>query len=449
MRRLEIEPLPAAIADSIEKDTGGRNDEIVDFVRVLSSVEGPYSILLDAPWGDGKTFFVKSIIQVIKSMNPQIGLDDDINASKLNQVTAKLKNIVEPMFPFYFNAWENDFSEDPLSALLASMAVEFDQIDKLKEISKKKVISSIIDASLGTMIGLRVSKVVEAIDGESLIEAYAKRTTIRASIDKLAGESLPEVANRLVIFIDELDRCRPDFAVRLLEQVKTLFQSDRIVVIMVADSVQLAHAVGGAYGVGFDTPHFIERFFDLRLTLSPSNPYAIIHGCPQQRTSHRFDELVREIMDKVSMTIRDFMRVEEKLRMARGYCDMPDNNSMSICVAKCAILPVLIFLEREQPNAFRKIVRGADFDIVYEYGSEFVQFNEIVRSALVSTKSSNNENKITSESCRQYIHNLCILIYGSQLDWREQEKAKKLVGIDHGYFDPAVFKSLRFDSHED
>ena len=70
MKRLEVAPTPEAIADSIANDTASRNGELVDFVKLIDSIEGPYNLLLDAPWGDGKTFFVRSLEEVLKSLNP-------------------------------------------------------------------------------------------------------------------------------------------------------------------------------------------------------------------------------------------------------------------------------------------------------------------------------------------------------------------------------------------
>lgn len=59
VKRLEKVLTQDAIAESIEQNTAGRNEDLIGLVRILDSIEGPYSLLLDAQWGDGKTFFCK------------------------------------------------------------------------------------------------------------------------------------------------------------------------------------------------------------------------------------------------------------------------------------------------------------------------------------------------------------------------------------------------------
>lgn len=304
VKRLEKVPTQDAIAESIEQNAAGRNDDLIGLVRILDSIEGPYSLLLDAQWGDGKTFFVKSLVEVLKVLNSNIDNDPTITSS-LKGVTDELVNVETPFLPFYFNAWENDFEEDPISALFANMAIVFDEMELTKERSLQKCITSVLDASLSTMhLSPRgVSKISEAFTGESLIKEYEKRALLRERISELAEKSIREVANKLVIIIDELDRCRPDFAVRLLEQTKNLFQSDNIIVIISTDSLQLAHAIAGLYGPNIDSQHFIERFFDKRLTLTPADACKVITGKMMQDTSHFYDLLSRELFDAHNLAV--------------------------------------------------------------------------------------------------------------------------------------------------
>ena len=58
MKRMEIDPTIEQVLNSISNNTGGRNEEIIDFIKLLESIEGPFTIMLDAQWGDGKTFLL-------------------------------------------------------------------------------------------------------------------------------------------------------------------------------------------------------------------------------------------------------------------------------------------------------------------------------------------------------------------------------------------------------
>ncbi len=228
IRRIEQVPTKKVILESIAQNNADRNDDLIDLIKLLDSIEGPYSLLLDAAWGDGKTFFVKSLVEVLRALNKNNNRDPE-TLSALKGVTDKLNDVKTPYLPFYFNAWENDFAEDPISALFANLAVTFNETGLTKEHPARKCIASIIDASLSVAnLPPVASELTKMIAGESLIAAYEKHLQLRERIDELAEKSKLEIADKLVIIIDELDRCRPDFAVRLLEQTKALFQNENI-----------------------------------------------------------------------------------------------------------------------------------------------------------------------------------------------------------------------------
>ena len=449
LKRLEREPTPDVVLESLEHDTAGRNDEIIRFVEILEAAEGPYAILLDAPWGDGKTFFIKSVIQAIRAFNPRLAADEPEMGPRVRGALSNLTDGEVSLLPFYFNAWENDYSDDPVSALLACMAAEFDSSDATKELRARKVVASAIDTALATVhLDLRVSEISEALKGEDLIEAYRKRASLRTNIDELAAKSNIEIANKLVIFIDELDRCRPDFSVKLLEQVKSLFQSENIVVVLVCDSLQLAHAVGGMYGNEFDTQHFLERFYDRRILLSHADGFKVINGEGYQRTSSSYDTLVTELLERNPLTIRDCMRVNEKIAAGRKYCEMSDAGDGGSYVAKCAVVPLLIFLQREDINAYRRITHGLDYDALYEYGKNYNACIDILNRRLDPDcmANPNVSSSITEERRREFMHNLCIALYATNRNSKEVRAAQSAIGNlfwCNGY-DQNAFELLQF-----
>lgn len=65
----------------------------------------------------------------------------------------------------------------------------------------------------------------------------------------------------LFIFIDELDRCRPDYAIRLLEGIKYLFDAKNVCFVVSTNMTQLSESVKAVYGSGFDAYRYLKRFF--------------------------------------------------------------------------------------------------------------------------------------------------------------------------------------------
>ena len=70
MKRLDIEPSRSALLETMKNDRACRNDDIKDFIWLLDKTEGPYAYIIDSAWGAGKTFFVKSVELVLRSINP-------------------------------------------------------------------------------------------------------------------------------------------------------------------------------------------------------------------------------------------------------------------------------------------------------------------------------------------------------------------------------------------
>ena len=100
------------------------------------------------------------------------------------------------------------------------------------------------------------------VEAQESLQSF--RTTLQDTANTLAqnNNGLP-----LVIVIDELDRCRPSYAVDLLEVAKHLFSVDHIVFVLAVNRSELAHSVCALYGNSFDGPDYLKRFFDLDFRL--------------------------------------------------------------------------------------------------------------------------------------------------------------------------------------
>lgn len=76
---------------------------------------------------------------------------------------------------------------------------------------------------------------------------------------------------QLIIFVDELDRCRPSYAIELLERIKHLFNIPGILFVLALDKRQLSHSIAAVYGNGFDSDGYLRRFIDLEYNLLEPN----------------------------------------------------------------------------------------------------------------------------------------------------------------------------------
>lgn len=138
--------------------------------------------------------------------------------------------------------------------------------------------------------GVEAFKDGVAIVSDDLLDALATRMIndyqevkgsqeqFRSSLADLlnAFDELSELSLPLFVFIDELDRCRPPYAIGLLERIKHLFDVDDIVFVFATDTVQLTRAITGFYGSDFNSHNYLHRFFSRTYNLPKPQPLNFI-----------------------------------------------------------------------------------------------------------------------------------------------------------------------------
>ena len=157
-------------------------------------------------------------------------------------------------------------------------------MERFKECSKKilqhglpdvvRLVSSGVPL-LGPVAGKITESVIETFT-ESRVSSYGKTKEAIAEFQEAlkvialetftGSDSLP-----LVVVIDELDRCRPTYAVELLETAKHLFSVDHVVFVLAINGRELSHSVRSLYGVEFDADLYLRRFFDAAVSLPDPN----------------------------------------------------------------------------------------------------------------------------------------------------------------------------------
>lgn len=240
-----------------------RQEEIENLTPVLLNAKAPLVFAIDAPWGGGKTTFIR-LWQHYLALESQ------------NKVS------------LYLNAWESDFAEDPLLPMLSTLddwlKTESDD-SKARQAweSAKKYAPGILKstamaaAKAATFGALDLDKEFEKLASDlaggavgSIVDSFnVKQASLAQFKQKLeeALEALPDDQPNLIIFVDELDRCKPTYAIELLERIKHLFDIERIVFVLAVNRDQLAKSLQGVYGPSFDGSHYLRRFIDLDYSL--------------------------------------------------------------------------------------------------------------------------------------------------------------------------------------
>lgn len=254
-----------SIAKFIQSDSVGRNRYLNTFITALNSVNQNTYISIDASWGAGKTVFMKQLEYL--NYCPL----DMFNAPNLDQAT--ISDFQDKYSVFYYNAWENDYHDDPLQSLLFSLINRFytdeKRKTKVKSLTKtavKSIATEAVKALSKGIIDIEKISSAETIDDlTSNIRAVSER---KQAISDIIGKILPD-GKKLLFIIDELDRCNPEFAVRLMEVAKHYYNDDNIVFVLSTNNRQLVHTVRKYYGDDFDGYGYLDKLYDLILDLPP------------------------------------------------------------------------------------------------------------------------------------------------------------------------------------
>lgn len=307
MKKSVLLPTDENLLLTIKEDILDRNAELNSFCHLLSTQNSMNSIALDGRWGSGKTFFVKQCALLINAKNSLSNIDKDIAESILK--VAKQSNSFEgltdnKLLAVYFDAWENYSNEDPVLALIYRIVQQLDLKTNGFDLNHlAHVLGTIGDA----ISGRSITNVFECLNERNFLDEIRKHNDLETTIKSFFEEVLFEKAERLVIFVDELDRCRPSYAVKLLERIEHYFINERITFVFSVNLEQLQHTIKNFYGNDFDACRYLDRFFDLRVSL-PQVDMEKYYLSLKLYNVEEVCRVLRHISETLNLTIRELCK---------------------------------------------------------------------------------------------------------------------------------------------
>ena len=338
---------------------------LVEFLAgLIGRVGGPFVIALDSPWGSGKTTLVHMLESELKRQDYQC---------------------------VYFNAWQVDYVTDPLVALVSSIdrvelsgaaaAATFkDHLKTIRRVTnlvaKRGAVAAAKALTVGALdIDEEIKKAASELAGgvvSDIVEAFHKekallgkfRTEMEAAVALLPSGGKKQT---LVFFIDELDRCRPTFAIELLERIKHLFDVANIVFVLSIDKQQLEASTAAVYGQGIDAREYLRRFIDLEYGIPSAKTKRFTESLFKRfgldeifaRRSHpelrsdrsNFINFFTSLADAVPLSLRARERCITRLCVVMDQT--PDDHYL-----EPILVALLIVLRSNHPDLFRGLCVG-------------------------------------------------------------------------------------------
>ena len=337
--------------------------------QIVKHAEDGYTLSINADWGYGKTTFVKMWEAMLQS---------------------------EEYKTIYFNAWESDFVADPMMALIDGLRNGF----KTKDLPAEKL-------QLAKAFWKTATKLVQLVPqyrivgeiAEAIQEGIGECTEDNDELQKCTSikqlvytfrKQLSDFAKtideqkQLIVFVDELDRCRPDYAVQMLERIKHFFAIDNIIFVLSIDKKVLCKSIKAIYGgLEIDTEAYLRRFVDLEFDMPEPDIDLFAKALFDQKEIGKYfttyyDAISGEQRDEsLKSTLIDcFLSQSTSLRDVEKYYSRLEIilNSQSLPHASVDLIAYLLYLYMFHRDVYEEL-RQMDMDVPNMWGNLVLLIN--------------------------------------------------------------------------
>ena len=376
MKSYELKPTHENLMETLISDTLDRNKDIFWFADILNSLEDNCSLAIDGSWGSGKTFFVNQVKMFLDANNEFIGETDNEDKATIISVWKRLHRNCEPEYQphvsVYYDAWENGNDSDPVLSLIYTILKNVNEDFSVpNDSSFIKIAANILEF----FTGKDWNALIDGFRSEDPLDELKKAKAIEEEIKRFLDALLEERGNRLVVFIDELDRCKPSYAVRLLERIKHYFSNDRITFVFSINTNELQHTIKRYYGDEFDACRYLDRFFDLRVALPPVNLEAFYRSIDFNSSRYLYDIMCHAVISRYNLSIRETAKYLRLAKMAaydvthdntKGYSfAFAEGKAIQFCLLY--IVPILVGLKIVDSNRYEAFIRGKESSPLLEF----------------------------------------------------------------------------------
>lgn len=357
-------------------------EKVINMIEHISGNNVATCFAINGTWGSGKSFVLDMIEEQL-------------------EIIQSSETFKEKYFVVRYNCWKYDYYEEPLIAIVSAMISEIEEKTKIFPDNQEKQeilgmfkaagvsLLSLANTAFKAKTGLDVQRAYETVikgekEGAEKYEkdhAYDTYLGLNKVIDKLSN-LLQEIANdyTIVIIVDELDRCIPEYAIKVLERLHHLTGEQRnIITIIAIDKSQLLSSVKQLFG--FDNPEkYLEKFINFEIKLDK--------GAVSELITEKYSEYIK-LFDKNIFQFED--SVEECLQVIFKNIDVRTQEQI---VNKSTIVHKLLFKDKKDYSFMCMELLTAVMVGVYKYRGLFVgsTFNVSSYGGLVASTLKENSS---------------------------------------------------------
>lgn len=368
--------------EAYQNDLLKRNEYASKLGNLLTEYKSGIVVSINGAYGTGKTYFLKLLMNFLDTKN---------------------QSREEKIYYNYFNAWEKELLDNPFSSIFSSLyniLIENDEKFKAKENesktkeSLKRVVKHFLPFIIGLATGVpEISKLGKNVD------TFLQSTT--TYVDYIISNSHTQdkdindfksylekfVSNSeqpIFLFIDELDRCSPHYAITFLEVLKHFFFIPNVIFVLAIDKQQILSAIRKEYGDDIDASAYLRKIVSFQYILKKPRNFryftlnTIERHYPEVKEYFRNSSYKMEFIDRYleffNFNLRDtekFYTILEIILKMDGKYYLGMN---FVFVVFCMIFRIF------QPTIFEEIVTNQNIEPFIDYYYSNSRFSMFIES---------------------------------------------------------------------
>lgn len=424
-----------------------RKTHIHNFILMLLNIEKGGVIAIDGEWGSGKTYFVHQVKWLLDSTSEKTDIEVK---TVLNSTSPRLDNLIGHKYKvFYYDAWKHDKSNNPFFTLLRTMILAFGGIDYFNQ--KKGFIESLLKSASHIVKGITPIDVESIFNGIKEFSGINNTTPLSElefieQMDSQVNSFLDYICegqyDKLVIFIDELDRCKPSFAVELLEIIKHYFNHDKVIFVLSTNLKEFQYCIKHYYGESFDGWKYLDRFIDIRITLPMITVEEYCKYLWNDLPNDRIDDLAICCAKHFGLTLREIERYNylikisiqkaiEKRHKANAFKD-------EYQYLYAFWIPVILAIKFHSSEEYHEFVSGNNNSLI-KLLMQVDKFKNSAITFLLNDNDKSNGNHVIIQEKVEYYYELIFRGYYSKGITSELRES---INLDDYRIDGAVKQNL-------
>ncbi|ELO4115063.1 NTPase [Salmonella enterica] len=292
------------------RDEFNRKPIAANLIKLLDSDIDISPMIIDGMWGTGKTEFCHKIINKMKSRDSKVIYIDAFSDDHADSPLLTILSSIISLIPAENNS-RTDFIKKAIPALrfVGKTAMKASVSWFLKQEADK--VAEEFQEAVNEISNKAIDNTVETILNDH-IESQKNINSLRDALNALSN------GEKITIFIDELDRCKPNFAVSILECIKHIFNVPNVSFVLVTNTRQLIASINHVYGASVDAKKYLDKFIRFSYFLPE-----------RSQTDYDTDILASQIHWKTLASEKeDLIKIKNKFERDMNY--LIECNSLSL-----------------------------------------------------------------------------------------------------------------------